>query len=220
MFNIKEKSLILIDGTPKYIMNRKDVNDFITLIALEFVKNVMAVLSLDQSLDSEVHFLKKTLLTQVGVQEYCVSSEWINPSASFILPTVFCMECNQSRDIDLCVLPSPEDDQQEMRWVCDECQVPYDLNYIERRLIQMIDNKLVRYQFQDLRCTKTGKIAIRALSRHSECSERLKLDITSEEIVAEFQILLNLAKFYELDWLLETVNGALISFKSFVQTDS
>lgn len=39
MINIKEKSLILIDGTPKYIMNRKDVNDFITLIALEFAKN-------------------------------------------------------------------------------------------------------------------------------------------------------------------------------------
>ena len=39
MYNIKEKSLILIDGFPKYIVDRKEVNEFINIIALEFANN-------------------------------------------------------------------------------------------------------------------------------------------------------------------------------------
>ena len=39
MSNIQEKSLILIDGFPKYLVDRKEANDFINIIALEFSKN-------------------------------------------------------------------------------------------------------------------------------------------------------------------------------------
>jgi DNA polymerase epsilon subunit 1 len=72
---------------------------------LEFIKSVMAVLELDRDVDTEVHVLKRSLLAQVGVAEYSSLAKWENPCPSFILPDVFCGECHESRDINLCYIP-------------------------------------------------------------------------------------------------------------------
>ena len=58
------------------------------------MKNVIEVLQLDSEVDQEVHILKKSLLTQIGVQEYAEQSAWKNPSANIILNDVFCAGCN------------------------------------------------------------------------------------------------------------------------------
>ena len=72
---------------------------------LEFIKSVMVVLELDKEVDAEVHVLKRSLLAQVGVAEYSSLAKWENPCPTFILPDVFCAECQESRDINLCYIP-------------------------------------------------------------------------------------------------------------------
>jgi DNA polymerase epsilon subunit 1 len=78
--------------------------------ALEFVKSVIAVLELDGDVQNEVHALKRSLLAQIGVAEYSGAAKWENPCAKFILPDVFCTECNESRDVNLCDLPPTDED--------------------------------------------------------------------------------------------------------------
>jgi DNA polymerase epsilon subunit 1 len=73
--------------------------------ALEFVKNVLTVLNLDPDVKQEVIYLKKSLFAQIGVQEYSAVTQWKNPAASFMLPDVYCSECHECRDVDLCVIP-------------------------------------------------------------------------------------------------------------------
>ena len=88
--------------------------------ALEFVKNVLVVLNLDPDVKQEVIYLKKSLFAQIGVQEYSAVTQWKNPAAAFVLPDVYCMECHECRDVDLCVMP-PDDDEStvvsELPWV-------------------------------------------------------------------------------------------------------
>lgn len=92
--------------------------------ALEFVKYICKVLSLDKNITNQVTKLKKDLLQIVNVREFSKEAEYIDPSLSFIIPQVFlfldeffesnflfhlfsifqmiCLKCNNSRDIDLC----------------------------------------------------------------------------------------------------------------------
>lgn len=176
---------------------------------LEFIKNIIAVLELDSDIHTEVQKLKRDLLTQINIQEYSHEAQWKNPCASFILPDVFCTECQECRDIDLCILPPIEEDQSGS-WKCDDCDTPYNSSLIEKRLVGIIERKCLRYQLQDLRCSKSGRVSTSLLAKQSrQTSQKLQLDVSREEIVKELRILHNLAVHYELEWLIETTTGLL-----------
>lgn len=86
------------------------------------------------------------------------------------------------------------------------------MDQIERRLVDIVQRKCVRYQLQDLRCTKTQQVAVRAMARSSDCSAPLQLDIPRREFYGQITILRNLADYYGLGWLLESTDGVLHSF--------
>lgn len=86
------------------------------------------------------------------------------------------------------------------------------MDQIERRLVDIVQRKCMRYQLQDLRCTKTQQVAVRAMARTSDCSAALKLDIPQHEFHGQINILRNLANYYGLEWLLETTDGVLNGF--------
>jgi len=66
---------------------------------------VLEVLKLDGECEHEVLVLRKSLMSQIGVEEYLHEMAWQNPCASFVLLHVFCSECHEARDLNLCVLP-------------------------------------------------------------------------------------------------------------------
>jgi DNA polymerase epsilon subunit 1 len=182
---------------------------------LEFIKSVMVVLELDSEIDAELHVLKRSLLAQVGVAEYSSLAKWENPCPTFILPDVFCAECHESRDINLCYIPPPDEEEsaKQIHWFCEDCGTEYDVDGIERRLIQQVHSKVMRYQLQDIRCSKTNRVATHALARVSECSAEFKLDIPKKEAQSELQTLHHLAEYHELEELKETTQGILRGFR-------
>lgn len=192
--------------------------------ALDFVKNVIAVLELDSDIEAEVHGLKRSLLSQLGVAEYASIAQWVNPCPAFVLPDVFCSECHDTRDVNLCYVPprsSSSDNDEEtgaqaenLGWSCDECGTPYNVLAMEGRLMHVVQKKLVRYVMQDVRCTKTNRIATRALSALSDSSQSLKLDVSRTETLRELRLLRRLAELHGLEILNETIVGILTSYQS------
>lgn len=69
--------------------------------ALEFVKAICHVLSLDPSIDDTVASLKRSMLKLIGVGEFSEKAIWRDPSVSYVLPGVICKTCNHCRDVDL-----------------------------------------------------------------------------------------------------------------------
>jgi DNA polymerase epsilon subunit 1 len=190
---------------PVYLHKSRRINP-----ALEFIKNVIAVLELDSDVEQEVHVLKRSMLAQVGVAEYNKAAHWVNPCPTFVLPDVFCAECCESRDVNLCYVPPRlADEEFEKHWACVDCGTTYNVNGIEKRLLHLVHKKMVRYVLQDVRCAKTNRVATRALSPLSECSAGLKLDIQPNDAENEMRLLQSLAEFHELDTLKETVSGLL-----------
>jgi DNA polymerase epsilon subunit 1 len=182
--------------------------------ALEYIKNVITVLELDTDVDNEVHGLKRSLLSQIGVAEYSMLATWINPCPTYILPDVFCTECHESRDVNLCYVPPRQMNEDiEKQWTCDDCGTPYNVSVIEGRLLHLLHKKLVRYVLQDVRCVKTNRVATRALVPLSDCAANLKLDISQETALKELRLLRSLATFHDMELLQETVESILSSYR-------
>lgn len=188
----------------------------LTSPALEFVKSVSMILELDADVQKEVQSLKRSLLAQLGVAEYSKVAEWKNPCASFILPDLFCIECHESRDLNLCELPPMESSSDssvpKRHWACEDCGTPYDPEDIEQRLVDIVRKRVIRYQLQDVRCSKTNRISTRALAKHSCTSAPLKLDNPKEDATQELQLLHHLAQHHELEFLEEITEGLLTTY--------
>ncbi len=56
--------------------------------ALEFVKSLHRVLSLDDAIAEEVNKLRRNLLRLIGVGEFSQQADWREPCISFVLPEV------------------------------------------------------------------------------------------------------------------------------------
>jgi DNA polymerase epsilon subunit 1 len=181
---------------------------------LEFIKSVIVVLELDKEVEKEIHALKRSLLAQIGVAEYSNLARWQNPCPNLMLPDCYCKECQESRDVNVCyIAPTEEDEAKTIHWFCEDCGTEYDVATIERRLIDQAHKKMLRYQLQDLRCTKTNRVSTRTLARVSQCSADWQPDISPEQGRSEIEILFRLAKYHQLDELEWITQGMLQSFR-------
>uniref|UniRef100_A0A2I2Y7D6 DNA polymerase epsilon catalytic subunit n=1 Tax=Gorilla gorilla gorilla TaxID=9595 RepID=A0A2I2Y7D6_GORGO len=70
--------------------------------ALEFIKYVCKVLSLDTNITNQVNKLNRDLLRLVDVGEFSEEAQFRDPCRSYVLPEVICRSCNFCRDLDLC----------------------------------------------------------------------------------------------------------------------
>ena len=101
----------------------------------------------------------------------------------------------------------------QIHWFCEDCGTEYDTADIESRLINHIHRKLMRYQMQDIRCSKTNRVSSNSLARVSDCGADFKQDFSSREAITEFRTLKELATRHELDDLLQVTKGVLASFR-------
>jgi DNA polymerase epsilon subunit 1 len=70
--------------------------------ALEFVKCLCKVLSLDSTTQHQVTKLKRDLLKLIGIREFSEEAVFVDPCCSYVLSEVICENCNSCRDIDMC----------------------------------------------------------------------------------------------------------------------
>lgn len=179
--------------------------------AIEFIKNVIAVLELDEDVEREVQVLKRSLLSQVGMAEYSHAAQWQNPCPVYILTDVFCSECQDCKNLNLCHIPPKDPDEElDVQWTCEDCGTPYDAQSIERRLVSNIQKKALLYQLQDSRCGKTNRVTTRLLNPYPQVSGVLKLDINPDEMVREVKLMKDIADLHELENLQELTESLLM----------
>ncbi|MCD7471233.1 DNA polymerase epsilon catalytic subunit A [Datura stramonium] len=176
--------------------------------ALEFIKHVCAVLSLDQNVQHEVLIMRRNLLKLVRVREFAPESEFRSLSVSYTLPNVICSYCNDCRDLDLCrdrALIS-----QEWRCAVPQCGQPYDREAMENALVQIVRQRERLYHLQDLVCLKCHQIKAAHLADHCACAGSFSCKEDASDFRNKMQVFLNIAvnqKFQLLQectsWILE-----------------
>ena len=70
----------------------------------------------------------------------------------------------------------------------------------------------MRYQLQDIRCSKTNIVATHSLARVSKFPAEFKLDVSQEKARSELETLQKLAEYHELESLDQITKSMLDAF--------
>ncbi|NXS23064.1 DPOE1 polymerase, partial [Mystacornis crossleyi] len=149
--------------------------------ALEFIKYVCKVLSLDANITNQVNKLRRDLLRLIEVGEFSEAAQFRDPCRSYVLPEVICRNCNFCRDLDLCKDPTLSQDGLVLPgWVCPNCQVQYDTDAIETVLVEALQKKLMAFMLQDLVCKKCHGVKETHMPVYCSCAGDFTLTISSQ----------------------------------------
>ncbi|XP_046479124.1 DNA polymerase epsilon catalytic subunit 1 isoform X1 [Neodiprion pinetum] len=175
--------------------------------ALELVKSICKVLSLDKEVEAEVHILKRNLLRLIGVGNFGDSAEWSDPCVSFTLPEVICKACYHTRDIDLCKDNDRAFENNRHVWKCPLCETSYDNAEIEFSLIDTLNRKCMGYILQDLQCVKCNQIKRENMNEYCTCAGQYRTLISKRELVRFAKTAKSIAIKFGMPILAETVQN-------------
>ncbi|XP_030795668.1 DNA polymerase epsilon catalytic subunit A isoform X1 [Rhinopithecus roxellana] len=178
--------------------------------ALEFIKYVCKVLSLDTNITNQVNKLNRDLLRLVDVGEFSEEAQFRDPCRSYVLPEVICRSCNFCRDLDLCKDSSFSEDGAVLpQWLCSNCQAPYDSSAIEMTLVEVLQKKLMAFTLQDLICLKCRGVKETSMPVYCSCAGDFALTIHTQVFMEQIGIFRNIAQQYGMSYLLETLEWLL-----------
>ncbi|MFT7808498.1 DNA polymerase epsilon catalytic subunit A isoform X1 [Arapaima gigas] len=178
--------------------------------ALEFIKYVCQVLSLDTSITNQVNKLKRDLLRLVDVGEFSEEAQFRDPCNSYVLPEVICRHCNFCRDLDLCKDPSVAPDGSVLpQWFCSNCQAQYETESIEMTLVGAFQKKLMAYNLQDLVCVKCQGVKGANMPTYCSCAGDFALTFSTKRFSEQIRVFRNIATHYSMQFLLETIDWLL-----------
>lgn len=150
--------------------------------AIEFIKALCKILTVDPSIAEELDSLRKNMLRLVGLGEFSDKAVWKEAGKSYMLTEMICQACNFCRDVDLL-----KDKHRALKdgcqvWLCSQCCVNYDTEEIEKRLIDALNRKLMSYTLQDFQCIRCKAIKQDNIMEYCSCAGKYKTLIPSEEI--------------------------------------
>uniref|UniRef100_A0A4W3JDP1 DNA polymerase epsilon catalytic subunit n=1 Tax=Callorhinchus milii TaxID=7868 RepID=A0A4W3JDP1_CALMI len=175
--------------------------------ALEFIKSVCKVLSLDSKITNQVNKLKRDLLRLIDIGEFSEEAQFKDPCQSYILPEVICKNCNFCRDLDLCKDPSILQDGTVLpKWCCTNCQAEYDSDAIEMGLVEALQKKMMAYTLQDLICSKCKGIKEANMPIYCTCARDFDLTFSVKGFAEQIQVFRNIARHYSMPVLQDTVD--------------
>ncbi|XP_077163573.1 DNA polymerase epsilon catalytic subunit A isoform X2 [Paroedura picta] len=178
--------------------------------ALEFIKCVCQVLSLDTNITNQVSKLKRDLLRLIEVGEFSEDAQFRDPCRSYVLPEVICRNCNFCRDLDLCKDPALSQDGSVLpNWVCSNCHAHYDSDAIEVALVEALQKKLMAFTLQDLVCQKCKGIKDTHMPVYCSCAGNFDLLLPTKTFMEHLKIFQSIAQHYNMAYLLETIKWLL-----------
>ncbi|XP_052805264.1 DNA polymerase epsilon catalytic subunit A-like [Mya arenaria] len=177
--------------------------------ALEFVKAICKVLSLDANINLQVSKLQRDLLKLIGIGEFAPEAVFLDPCLSYVLPEVICKACNHIRDLDLCRDPYLSQSGPGAQWSCIQCKEEYDLEEIEQSLIDSVHRKSMAYVLQDLECAKCNQVKDTNMRTYCTCAGEFKNIATLDDMGKQLRTFRGIASHYNMVLLQETVEWIL-----------
>lgn len=171
--------------------------------ALEFIKALCKILSVDITVEEELDALRKNMLRLVGIGEFSDIAVWKDPDNSYILTEIICQACNHCRDLDLLKDKHRALKEGNPVWLCAQCYVCYDTEEIEKRLIDALNRKLMSYTLQDLQCVRCNQIKQDNIMEYCSCAGNYKTLIPPTEIESLIKTFNIIAEDYSMVMLKE-----------------
>ncbi|KAI7872108.1 hypothetical protein BDF14DRAFT_1992796 [Spinellus fusiger] len=180
--------------------------------ALEYIKTICAVFSLDTSLEDQVLQFKRSALEAMGgISDFSSDAQFRNPCEYIKLHRVVCIHCNYTTDLDFCRDETlmPVDDQVRA-WCCRSCHSEYSRYQIEETMIAQVQRWLASYQLQDLTCGRCRNVKRENLLRQCDkCGSEYNLTQGKADLVRKLRVFGNIGREQRLLLLVEIIQWTL-----------
>ncbi|KAI9784426.1 MAG: DNA polymerase epsilon catalytic subunit [Peltula sp. TS41687] len=173
---------------------------------LQLVKSLTQILSLDKGIMLESRLLRKELLAMFDIREFSAEAKFVNPSESLALSQLICDACTMPRHVDLC---RDEDLTPDGAWRCLSCGKEFSRLSVEERLIANVEQMVVAWSTQDLKCVKCARPRINDFMEHCACSGNWVESMKRDELERTLRVYRNVAEFYGLRMLIDAVEGVV-----------
>ncbi|KAL7059051.1 hypothetical protein AAHC03_013201 [Spirometra sp. Aus1] len=179
---------------------------------MDFVRTLCEVFSLDCCIARQVADMRRDLLRLLGVGEFSKEATWVPPyitvspevpdgrrSLLVYLPEVTCSTCNSIRDLDVCrdthltFVPATSSESGHWLPICPHCGSPYPRSKLEAGLISQVEQTVLQFTLQDLRCPNCiigGGIQESVLAkggsvgRCADCASPLELTVAAGQALS------------------------------------
>lgn len=189
----------------------------LTSPALEFVKTVCQVLSLDSNVSAQVGKLKRDLLKIIGAGQFSSSAEFVDPCLSYVLPEVICKNCNHVRDLDLCRDAVSKESAKDAAaaWACSQCRSEYAVQDIEHALVEAVHRMSMACVLQDVKCTKCTLVKQPNLTLYCSCAGSFVNTLPMQDVAKKLRTFSSIASHYKMEYLSEIVGWIIASNSGF-----
>ena len=169
--------------------------------ALEFVKYMTKVLSLDEGSKRKTVQLRSNLLKLIKIREFSEEAKFRDPCLTFTLEGVSCSFCSASTDLDLC-----RDTAEAGKWSCGECGNHFAEDHIEHLLLEYVHRKSLAFQLQDLDCMKCKLVKAANMPKGCGCSGVYKLKTPANDMIAVVKTMKRIADYHKFEMLEEEMD--------------
>ena len=138
-------------------------------------------------------------------------AQFHDPCSTYVMPDIICSFCNYCHDLDLCRDPglTQRDEDGSTQWRCAQCGSPYDRMMIEQTLVENVQRQSLKYQLQDLRCSKTRETQACNMALYSSASKKLDCEVPADQIHSFLETMQTIAAHHNFPWLAESVDWLL-----------
>lgn len=166
----------------------------------KFVQAVIAIININKDFNDDVLVLKRNLMKIIDLNEFSETSSLLERQ-KFILHGFTCKACNEYRDID--IINDTHKGLRNGTWVffCDRCFVPYDNQEIETQVTTDINNRMVSYTLQDLKCSECHGVKEDNLYQSCKCGGSYLPIMKRDDIKKKLSVLSNVAQKHQMNVL-------------------
>ena len=143
------------------------------------------VFGLDPAFQQQANVLFRNCLTILRFKEFSQDVQsGKEPSLTLVIPDVICSNCQTIIDLDICrsqqIYTDPVNEVAAPVWRCGSCEEALNKDQIERRLLEILNKRMINYQLQDLKCKSCKMISNSIVKRYCECTGKLNQTVGFE----------------------------------------
>ena len=135
------------------------------------------IFGLDAAFSLPASTLLKNMLTLLKIKEFSQEvTTGKEPSLTLVVPDIICHSCQTSIDLDICrstyLYEDPYTETPKPVWSCRFCDESLSKDDVERRLLDILNKRMVAYQMQDLKCRACHMINNQLVRKYCQCTGR------------------------------------------------
>eukprot|EP00746_Dinoflagellata_sp_MGD_P145157 gnl/MRDRNA2_/MRDRNA2_77802_c0_seq1.p1 gnl/MRDRNA2_/MRDRNA2_77802_c0~~gnl/MRDRNA2_/MRDRNA2_77802_c0_seq1.p1 ORF type:complete len:2564 (-),score=510.18 gnl/MRDRNA2_/MRDRNA2_77802_c0_seq1:8-7699(-) len=171
-------------------------------VGIEFMKTLLKVFQLDAMLKHENTVLQDKMCAKMSVSTFEDRVNFKTLRFPIILHDVPCKNCSATSQVDVTAHAT----RGPGLWVCENCNLLYEKEAMEARLVATLESCVQAWQAQEVMCKRCSRLRTSNLLNFCDCYGTFRTRFDKEDLRIVISVMRSVSQAQDLTWLNETVD--------------